>query len=135
MLNAGQKFCRMLAGAFRNTFDLAVPRQCYFCGSLLFSVIRVCHAFLSVYCSLEFFCWERAGLLALLYVMCSCVLVTYPCGVLGRVWYLVISILHLCLLTNFIKLPFVIKIFLSGRLRQVLLYVNEYDQETKCHNQ
>ena len=27
-------------------------------------------------------CWERAGLLALLYVMFYCVFVTYPCDVL-----------------------------------------------------
>ena len=36
--------------------------------------------------------WERANLLALLYVMFSCVFVTLPCGVLGQVWFLVVSI-------------------------------------------
>ena len=29
-------------------------------------------------------CWERANLLALLYVMFSCVFVTLPCDVLGQ---------------------------------------------------
>ena len=48
---------------------------------------------LSVPCSLVVTCWEKADLLALLYVMFSCVLVTFPYGVLGQVWYLTVSIL------------------------------------------
>ena len=36
---------------------------------------------LSVPCSLAVTCWERADLLALLYVMCSCVFVTPGSGV------------------------------------------------------
>ena len=47
-------------------------------------------------------CWERAGLLALLYVMFYCVFVTFSCGVLGQVWYLIVSISDLCLLTYFL---------------------------------
>ena len=35
---------------------------------LLF-MFRFCHVFLSVHCSLVVTCWERADLLALLYVM------------------------------------------------------------------
>ena len=31
----------------------------------------------------------------------SCVFVTFPCGVLGQVWYLIVSIPDLCLLTYF----------------------------------
>ena len=30
--------------------------------------------------------------LALLYVMFRCVFVTFPCGVLGQVWHLIVSI-------------------------------------------
>ena len=45
-------------------------------------IFPFCHAFLFVHCSLVVTCWERNGLLALLYVMFHCVLVTYPCGVL-----------------------------------------------------
>ena len=37
---------------------------------------------LSVHCSLEVICWERANILALLCVMFFCVFVTFPCGVL-----------------------------------------------------
>ena len=46
-------------------------------------------------------CWERAGPLALLCVMFSCVFVTFPCGVLGQVCYLIVSISDLCLLSFF----------------------------------
>ena len=42
---------------------------------------------LSVPCSLVVTCWEKADLLALLYVMFSCVFVTFPYGVLDWVWY------------------------------------------------
>ena len=71
---------------------------------LLF-MFRVCHAFLSVRGSLVFTCGERASLLGLLYVMFCCVFVTFPCGVLGQVWYLIVSISDLCLLT-YIKYAF-----------------------------
>ena len=41
----------------------------------LLLMFRVCHAILSsIYCSLVVTCWERADLLALLYVMFYCVL-------------------------------------------------------------
>ena len=44
-------------------------------------------------------CWERAGLFDLMHVMFSCVFATFPCGVLDQVWYLIVSIPDLCLLT------------------------------------
>ena len=64
-------------------------------------MFHVCHAFLSVHCSLVVTCWERDSLLALLYVMFSCAFVTFQCGVLGQVWYLIVSLPGLCLLTYF----------------------------------
>ena len=48
-------------------------------------LFHVCHAFLFVHCSLVVSCWELADLLALLYVIFSCIFVTFPCGVLGQV--------------------------------------------------
>ena len=63
---------------------------------LLF-LFHVCHAVLSVPCSLVVTCWERADLLALLYMMFSCAFVTFQYGVLGRVWYLIVLIPDLCL--------------------------------------
>ena len=70
-----------------------------FCGSFLLFIFRVCHAFLYVHCSLVVTCWERSGLLALLYVMFYCVFVTFPCGVLRQVWFLIVLIPDLCLLS------------------------------------
>ena len=61
---------------------------------------RVCHVFLSVLCSLVVTYWERADLLALLYV-----LVTLPCGVLGQVLCLTVSIPELCLFSYFTQNP------------------------------
>ena len=64
-------------------------------------VLNDCHAVLPVPCSLVAICWERADPLALLYVMFSCVFVTFPYGVLGLMWYLIVSIPDLCILPYF----------------------------------
>ena len=42
--------------------------------------------------------WEKADLLALLYMMFSYVFVTFPYGVLGQACYLIVSITDLCFL-------------------------------------
>ena len=55
-------------------------------------MFRVCHVFLSVHCSLVVTCWERADLLSLSYVRFYFVCVTIPCGVLGQVLCLIVSI-------------------------------------------
>ena len=49
----------------------------------------VSHAVTSVHCCLAVTCWERADLLALVDVYC--IFVTFPCGILGQVWYLIVS--------------------------------------------
>ena len=54
------------------------------------------YAFLSVSCSHVVTCWERADLLALWCVVFSCVVVTFPYGILGQRWYLIVSIPDLC---------------------------------------
>ena len=53
-----------------------VPRWCFFCGPFLLFVFCfcLCHTVLSVPCSLVVTCLERTDLLALLYIMFSCVL-------------------------------------------------------------
>ena len=56
-----------------------------------------CHAFASVHCCLVVTCWERADLLAPDFVF-----VTFPCGNLGQVWYLIVSIPDLCHLSYFV---------------------------------
>ena len=78
-------------------------RRCFFCGSFLLFLFYACHAFLSVHCSPGVTCWEMNKLLALLYVMFSYVFVHFPCGMLGQVWYLIVSIPDICLLTKSVK--------------------------------
>ena len=65
----------------------------YFC--LVFVMLRA-----PVYWCL----WSPAGKRLtswLLFVMSNCVFVTFPCGILGQVWYLVVSIPDLCPLSYF----------------------------------
>ena len=51
----------------------------------------VFHAFASVHCCLVVTCWERADLLALVCDVRLC-FVTFPCGILGQMWYLIVWI-------------------------------------------
>ena len=60
----------------------------------------VSHAFASVRCCLVVTCSERADLLALVWGV-YCIFVTFPCGILGQVWYLTLSFLDLCRLSYF----------------------------------
>ena len=85
-----------------------------FVWTFLLLMFSVFHVVLSVHCSLVATCSERAGLLALLYVMFSCVIVTFPCVVHDQVWYLIVSIPDFCLL-NYIyhELASIKKIFLE----------------------
>ena len=61
----------------------------------------VCHAFASFHCCLVVTCCERADLLAL---VCDvyCVFVTFAFGIMGQVWYLIVSIPDLCSISNFV---------------------------------
>ena len=56
----------------------------------------------SVYLCLVVTCWERADLLAL---VCGVLLQIchFPVGILGQLWYLIVSIPDLCTLTYFDK--------------------------------
>ena len=65
--------------------------------------VCLCHIVLSVSCSLVVTCCERADFLALLYVMFSCVFVTFPYGILYQMWYLIVSIPYLCPVLYFSK--------------------------------
>ena len=55
----------------------------------------------SVYMCLVVTCWERAGLLALNYGVLLLVC-HFPIGILGQVWYLIVSNPDLCTLTYFL---------------------------------
>ena len=74
---------------------------CYLCV-LCLSCFRVC-LFLAL--------WSPAQKVLtywLLIVMFNCVFVTFPCGILGQVWYLIVIIPDLCGLSYFINfcIPF-----------------------------
>ena len=66
----------------------------------MFFVSCVSHAFASVHCCLVVTCWEMLDLLAL-FGDVNCILVYFPCGILGQVWYLIASFRDLCLLSYF----------------------------------
>ena len=51
----------------------------------------VFHAFVPVHCYLVVTCLSW-----LLFVMFNCVFVTFPSGILGKVWYLIVSIPDIC---------------------------------------
>ena len=68
---------------------------------MCFCLSCVCNAFVSaVYMCLVVTCWERADLLVL---VCGVQLRVchFPIGILGQVWYLMVSIPDLCTLTYF----------------------------------
>ena len=90
--------------------------RCFFCELVLLFMLRVCHAFLSVHCSIVVTGLERETLLTLLYAMFSCVFVTFLCGGLGQVWYLILPISDFCLLTYFIY-----SVIAIDQLRKTLL--------------
>ena len=68
-------------------------------------MFHVClyYTILSVPCSHVITCWERTDLLVLLCVMFPCVFGTFPYGVSGQVWYLIISTPDLCLPLYFLR--------------------------------
>ena len=61
----------------------------------------VSHAFASVHCCLVVTCWGRADILALVGDV-YCIIVTFPCGILGQLRYLNILFPHLCRLSYFV---------------------------------
>ena len=72
-------------------------------------VFCVCHADLPVPCSLVVTCWKKGWSLGSLVIYVFCVLFTFQYGVLGQVWYLIVSIADLCLLPYIVTLPFLKK--------------------------
>ena len=58
---------------------------------------HLCFVFLML-SSLLIAAWERAELLAPVGDV-YCIIVTFPCGILGQVWFLIASVLDLCCLS------------------------------------
>ena len=67
---------------------------------LICVVSCVSHAFASVHCCLVVACWERADLLTLVGDV-YCIFVTFPCDILGQVWYFIVSFPDRCRLSYF----------------------------------
>ena len=80
----------------------------------------------SVYMCFVVTCWERADLLAL---VCGVYyeFVTFPFGILGQVWYLIVSIPDLCTLTYFKKNEFkvaqYIRIMNIGKMPNLTIFL------------
>ena len=75
----------------------------------LFCLVFAMSLCASVYMCFVVTCWERADLLAL---VCGvfCEFVIYSIGILGQVWYLIVSIPDLCTLTYYDKMDALIPI-------------------------
>ena len=85
-------------------FLLTVPRRCFFWGSfMLFLSCFVMLECTSVCWCFVVICWGRDDLLVL---VCDVLLwrCNFPIGILGQVWYLIVSIPDLCLFLT-LKLP------------------------------
>ena len=98
---------------------LTVPRQHFFCGSWMLYL----SLFVMLSCLVIAALWSPAenGLTSwLLFVILNSVFVTFPCGILGQVRYLIVSIPDLCSLSYFRLMSFLV---LKGRGRESwLLY-------------
>ena len=91
----------------------------------MFFASCVSHAFAPVHCCLVVTCWERAHLLALVGDV-YCIFVTFPCGILCQVWYLIVSFPDLCRLSYFVirnntffPLLFNLKDLICGNVRSL----------------
>ena len=76
---------------------LAVPWRYFFCVFLS----CVCYAFARLFFDALLSPAGRGLAAWLSFVMSNCVFVTFPCGILGQVWYLIVSIPDLCPLSYF----------------------------------
>ena len=77
-------------------FLLTVTRRFLFCGSFVLFMsyfVMLSRPFIAT-------CWERTDLLPLVCDVLLC-FVTFQCGILGQVWYLIVSIPDLCHLSYF----------------------------------
>ena len=66
----------------------------------LFCLVFAMSLCASVYMCFVVTCWERADLLTLVCGVC-CAIGHFPISILGQVWYLIVSIPDLCILTYF----------------------------------
>ena len=92
----------------------------------------VSYAFSPVHCCLVVTSWERASLLALVGDV-FCIFVTFPCGILCQVCYLIVSFPDLCRLSYFVIRNNIfltsinLKDFIFGNVRKfVTLFISTF---------
>ena len=87
---------------------------------MFFCLVFVLPLCVSVSVCVVITCLERADLLALVCGVCQ-----FPVGILGQVWYLIISIYDICSLTYFAKekSEFLDKILQTGHILSICLSV------------
>ena len=78
-------------------------------------MLCVSHAFASVHCLLVVTCWERANLFALVGDV-NCILITFPCGILDQVWYLIV------LFPDFLP-PFLLLYDMNSLIAAIIMYI------------
>ena len=66
-------------------------------------------------------CWERADLLALVGGV-YCIFVTFPCGILGQVWYLIVSFPDICVFLTSILLLVCYRSYVNTSVMPKLFY-------------
>ena len=92
--------CGKLHLCIRNSTILALSRQAIV-DHLCFYVL--CLSYFSRLFIAALWSPAGKGLTSwLLFVVFNCVFVTFPCGILGQVWYLIVSIPDLCRLSYFV---------------------------------
>ena len=82
----------------------AVPRRYFFCGSFVLFMSCLCHAFAPVIAAP----WSPAGkglTSWLLFVMFIVFFITFPCGILGQVWYLIYRFLIFAVFLTLFEQP------------------------------
>ena len=82
----------------------------------------ICHAFVSVHNATLWSPAEKGLTSWLLFVMFNCVFVTFPCGILGQMRYLIVSIPDLCCLSYFDKCEIT---SLHGSMLHLAVYVQQ----------
>ena len=58
------------------------------------------------------------------FVLFNCVFVTFPCGILGQVWYLIVSIPDLCCLSYFFNYHILYFLTTFGYSRQLRSFID-----------
>ena len=81
----------------------------------------VSHTFASVHCCLMVTFWDRADVLALVGGV-YCIFVTFPCGILGQVWYLIVLFPNLCVFLTYIWLLVCYRSYVNTSVMPKLFY-------------